>query len=57
MSLKMFSDDTGFIATTNKDIFAVKIRNETESINYILSDTEVRELKALCEYHLQKGSE
>ena len=57
MSLKMFSEDSKFIAQTNRDVFAIRISRENESINYFLSDTEVRELKALCEYHLQKGSE
>ena len=51
--IKMFSEDTEFIATTNKDIFAVKVRNETESVNCVLSDEEVKELQMLCEYHLQ----
>ena len=53
MTLKMFSEDTGFIVTTDKDLFAVQIRNETDSINCILDDEDVRELQILCEYHLQ----
>ena len=57
MSLKMFSEDSKFIAQTNRDVFAIRISRENESINYFLSDTEVKELKALCEYHLQKGSD
>lgn len=55
MSLKMFSEDSKFIAQTNRDVFAIRISRDNESINYFLSDTEVRELKALCEYHLNKG--
>lgn len=57
MSLKMFSEDSKFIAQTNRDVFAIRISRENESINYFLSDTEVKELKALCEYHLQKERE
>ena len=51
--IKMFSVDSGFLAKTNKDVFVVKIRNETQSVNCFLSDEEVRELKTLCEYHLR----
>ena len=53
MSIKMFSEDARFIAQSNRDIFAIKITDDTKSINYLLSDEEVRELQILCEYHLQ----
>lgn len=55
MTLKMFNENKGFIATTDKDIFAVKIRNETDSVNCSLCDEEVKELQILCQYHLQKN--
>lgn len=51
--IKMFGEDRKFIVQTNKDIFAIKIDGNTESVNYFLSDEEVEELKTLCEYHLQ----
>lgn len=51
--IKMFSEDLGFVAETNKDIFAIKVRNENESVNCFLSDEDVKELQTLCEYHLQ----
>ena len=51
--IKMFNEDLGFIAETNKDVFAIKVRQDNESINYFLSDEEVKELQILCEYHLQ----
>ena len=53
MGLKMFSEDLRFIAQTNTDLFAIKVRNDNSSINYLLSDEEVKELQMLCEYHLQ----
>lgn len=53
MSMKMFSEDTRFIASTNYDVFAIKIRDDNESLNYILSDDEVRDLQTLCECHLR----
>lgn len=52
--IKMFSEDLGFIAETNKDIFAILVRNGKESVNCILSDEDVKQLQKLCEYHLQK---
>jgi len=54
--LKMFGEDSRFIAQTNKDVFGIKIDGINESANYFLSDEEVEELKALCEYHLQNKS-
>jgi hypothetical protein len=51
--IKMFSEDLGFVAETNKDIFAILVRNEKESVNCFLCDEEVKELQMLCEYHLQ----
>lgn len=53
MGLKMFSEDLRFIAQTNTDLFAIKVRHDNQSVNYLLSDEEVRELQMLCEYHLQ----
>ncbi len=52
--IKMFSEDLGFVAETNKDIFAILVRNGKESVNCILSDEDVKQLQTLCEYHLQK---
>ena len=54
--LKMFDEDHKFVVQTNKDVFAIKIDGINESPNYFLSDEEVEELKALCEYHLQNKS-
>lgn len=64
MTMKMFSEDTNFVAETNKDVFAIKINRYSDadaqsparivSVNYFLSDEEVKELQMLCEYHLQK---
>ena len=52
--IKMFGEKSEFIAVTNKDVFTIKIRNENnESVNYFLSDKEVKELQMLCKYHLQ----
>lgn len=53
MSIKMFSEDSRLIAQSDRDIFVIKITDDTKSINYFLSDEEVRELQILCEYHLQ----
>lgn len=53
MSIKMFSEDSRLIAQSDRDIFVIKITDDTKSTNYLLSDEEVRELQILCEYHLQ----
>ena len=63
MTMKMFSEDTNFVAETNRDVFAIKISRYSDadaqsparnvSVNYFLSDDEVKELQILCEYHLQ----
>lgn len=53
MSIKMFSEDHRFLAQSDRDLFVIKITDDTKSINYLLSDEEVRELQILCEYHLQ----
>lgn len=50
--IKMFSEDSRFIAETNKDVFAIKIRSDTQSVNYFLNDEEVRELQTLCKTYL-----
>lgn len=56
MSIKVFSEDSRFIAGSNKDLFAISISDDTKSVNYFLDDEEVRELQALCEYHLNKAN-
>lgn len=63
MTMKMFSEDTNFVAETNRDIFAIKISRYSDtdaqsparivSVNYFLSDDEVRDLQMLCECHLR----
>lgn len=51
--IKIFSEDLRFVAESNTDIFAVMIRGDNNSLNCFLSDEDVRELQALCEYHLR----
>lgn len=51
--IKIFSEDLRFVAESNKDIFAIAVRNDKTSVNCFLEDEEVRELQALCEYHLR----
>lgn len=53
MIVKIFSDDSKFIAESNKDLLAIKIRGKDETVSYFLTDDEVRELQTLCEYHLR----
>lgn len=53
MSIKMFSENSRVIVQSDGDVFVIKVSNDNNSINYFLSDEEVRELQILCEYHLQ----
>lgn len=53
MIVKVFSEDLKFIAGSNKDVFTIKVSNDTQTINYFLNDDEVKVLQTLCEYHLR----